>query len=120
MKSTLKIILFGFLLWLTVFIASVAIYPVKQSNPTFFETLIAIILSTSTVLFGHVFFKSEKLILGKCIIVGLIWAIINIAFDLPLFLFGPMKRPLIDYMTDIGLTYVVIPIILSAFAYRKS
>jgi hypothetical protein len=119
MKKLLKTILFGFLLWLTVFVTSVIIFPLKQSNPPFFETLIAIILSTLTILFGHLFFKSEVLTLKRCITVGLIWATVNIVVDLPLFSYGPMKKPLTDYMTDIGLTYLIIPIILSVYAYRR-
>jgi hypothetical protein len=36
---------------------------------------------------------------------------VNILADLPLFSYGPMKKPFADYMTDIGLTYLIIPII---------
>jgi hypothetical protein len=57
--------------------------------------------------------------LKNCIITGLIWAVVNILIDLPLFSYGPMKKSLPDYFTDIGLTYSMIPIILSAFALRR-
>jgi len=120
MKQTGKIILFGFLLWLTVFIASFLIFPIKESNPPFFETLISIILTASTILYGHIYFKKEFLSLKKCISVGLFWAIINIGIDLPLFLLdSPMKMVFVDYMTDIGLTYLIIPLILLVYAYRR-
>jgi hypothetical protein len=42
---------------------------------------------------------------------GIIWMMVNILADLPLFSYGPMKKPFADYMTDIGLTYLIIPII---------
>lgn len=119
MKNIGKIILFGFLLWLTVFAASFIIFPIKQSNPPFFETLISIILSASTVLYGYLYYRKEVITLKNCIITGLIWAAVNILIDLPLFSYGPMKKSLPDYFTDIGLTYLMIPIILSAFALRR-
>ena len=119
MKRIGKIILFGFLLWLTVFVGSFFIFPVKQTDPIFFETLISIILVACTVLYGHIFFDKEKLILKNCIAVGLTWAIINIAIDLPLMFYGPMKKTFPEYMTDIGLTYLIIPIILSVYAFRR-
>ncbi len=119
MKHIGKIFLFGFLLWLTVFVGSFFIFPVKQANPLFFETLISIILAVCTVLYGHIYFDQEKLTLKHCITVGLTWTIINIAIDLPLFSYGPMKKTFVDYMTDIGLTYLMIPIILSVYAFRR-
>lgn len=119
MKNFGKIILFGFLLWLTVFAGAFIIFPLKESNPLFFETLISIILAAATVLYGNIYFRNETISLRKCITTGLTWALINILIDLPMFSFGPMKRSFAEYMTDIGLTYLMIPIILSAFALRQ-
>lgn len=114
-----KVLLYGFLLWLTVFAGSFFIFPIKESNPLFFETLISLILAAATVLYGYIYFRNERISLKSCLIVGFGWALLNIAIDLPLFSYGPMKKELIDYMTDIGLTYLMIPIILSAFAYKR-
>ena len=110
---------YGILLWLTVFIAAFLIFPLKQSNPPFFETLITIVLCASTVAYGNLYFKKEDMTLKACLTTGVVWALINVAIDLPLFSFGPMKRPVTDYMTDIGLTYLVIPVITSVYAYRR-
>lgn len=119
MKGFLRTLVFGVLLWLVVFIGAMIVFPVKRSDPVFFETLMAIILSAATVAAGRIFFRAEDISLKKCIGTGLTWMIVNMAIDLPLFSFGPMKRPFVDYMTDIGLTYLIIPVILSAFASRK-
>ena len=118
-KKAGKILLYGFLLWLTVFAGSIIIFPIKADDPIFFETLISLILAASTVLFGHLYFYKEKPSLKRCLIIGFSWAALNILIDLPMFSYGPMKRPFIEYMTDIGLTYLMIPIILSVFAYRS-
>jgi hypothetical protein len=118
MKHLIKIILFGFLLWLTVFIGAFAAFPFKRSP--LFETLVSIVLAAATVFYGWRFFRREIVTLKNCIVVGLIWALVNIVIDLPLFSFGPMKKDLADYFADIGLTYLMIPIILSAFAFKKA
>ena len=115
-----KILIYGFLLWLTVFAGSILIFPIKDQDPIFFETLISLILAASTVLFGHLYFKNEILSLKYCLIVGICWTLINIGIDLPMFSYGPMKRTFLEYMTDIGLTYIMIPIILSVFAFRTN
>ena len=120
MKRLGKIVLYGFLLWLSVFAGSVVIFPVKASDPIFFETLISLILASATVVFGYLYFKTEKASWRSCLRVGIIWILVNIAIDLPLFSYGPMKRPIAEYMTDIGLTYLMIPIILLAFSLGRN
>jgi len=119
MKNIGRIVLLGFLLWLTVFAASFFIFPLKESNPPLFETLISIILAASTVLYGFIYYRKEIITLKSCITLGLIWTAVNILIDLPLFSYGPMKKSLPDYFTDIGLTYLMIPVILTAFALGK-
>ncbi|MFZ4545067.1 MAG: hypothetical protein ACOYOA_13515 [Saprospiraceae bacterium] len=120
MKHAGKIVLYGFLLWLTVFIISFLIFPLKESNPPFFETLISISLTASAIFYGHIYFKKEVLTTKKCVSTGLFWAMINIVIDLPLFLLdSPMKMAFTDYLTDIGLTYMIIPLVLLVYAYRR-
>jgi drug/metabolite transporter (DMT)-like permease len=114
-----KTLLFGFILWVSVFVVSLGLFNIKQTDPIFFETLITITLTVFTTLYGYIFFKKEKPLFKKSLVVGIIWLLINIAIDLPMFSFGPMKRPFINYMMDISFTYLVIPIILSIFSYKN-
>jgi hypothetical protein len=111
-----KLLGFGVLLWASVFISSFIIFPLKLSNPPFFETLISIILCLFTVIASIIYFKDFVPGLKKGVSTGIIWMILNIVIDLPLFSFGPMKKPLTDYFTDIGLTYLIIPIITTGMA----
>jgi drug/metabolite transporter (DMT)-like permease len=119
LKFIVKTLLFGLILWASVFVVSFGLFNIKRTDPIFFETLITITLTVFTTLYGYIFFKKEKPLLKKSLIVGIIWLLVNIAIDLPMFSFGPMKRPFINYMTDIGFTYLVIPIILSIFSYKN-
>ena len=91
-----KTLLFGLILWASVFIVSFGLFPVKQADPIFFETLITITLTVFTTLYGYIFFKKEKPLLKKSLVVGIIWLLVNIAIDLAMFSFGPMKRPFIN------------------------
>jgi uncharacterized protein YacL len=93
-KNIGKTILFGFLLWLSVFIAAFLIFPLKQTNYPFFETLITIFLSGFTVLYGYLFFKKEPVSFARTIKTGFIWLLVNILIDIPLFTYGPIKKQL--------------------------
>lgn len=54
----------------------------------------------------------------KAAAVGGLWMALAIALDAPFFLFGPaqMRLSIDDYASDIGLGYVLIPIICVAIA----
>lgn len=46
--------------------------------------------------------------------IGLIWMVLNLILDSFIFIWGPLARPLGDYIKDIGLMYLLIPIITTA------
>jgi hypothetical protein len=58
------------------------------------------------------------------LLIGISWYIINIALDLFMFMpASPMQMSFVDYMMDIGLTYVIIPVItmgMGFMAHNKS
>jgi uncharacterized membrane protein YpjA len=68
--------------------------------------------------FTFLYFKDLKNDFFKeGIIIGIVWLVINIVFDLFMFMEGPMKMSIADYMMDIGFTYLMIPIITIGFGY---
>ena len=117
MKAIGKLILYGVLLWITVFISSIIIFPLKENDPPFFETLIAVFLCLFTVIAAVLYFKDKAPTVKSAFTAGITWMAINIIIDLPLFSAGPMKKTLADYFTDIGLTYLIIPIITTGIAF---
>jgi hypothetical protein len=52
-------------------------------------------------------------------LIGAVWAVLSILFDLPLFMAGPMHMHIADYVQDIGVTYLMIPIITVALGYQR-
>lgn len=118
MKNLLKILLWGFLLWMGVFVVSFIIFPLKQTNNPLFETLMAVSLTGGSVLFSILLFKNiEEDYLKTGVQVGFIWLVENILIDLPLFSYGPMAMTWSDYFQDIGFTYFIIPIVTIGFGW---
>jgi hypothetical protein len=49
--------------------------------------------------------------------VGGLWLLISMVFDLFMFSWGPMAMSFADYMKDIGLTYLIYPIVTIGIGY---
>ena len=124
MNKYVKLIGFGFFIWLVPFLVSFVIFPLRSSNRPLFESIMPVILVLAVMIFSVLYFKKiEQRALKKGILVGIVWFIISIALDLLLFLPpSPMHMSFVDYMMDIGLTYLIIlliPIGMSALGDKK-
>ena len=118
MNKYLKIGLFGFLLWMIPFAVSAIIFPLRISQRPLFESIMPVIIAIWTVFFS-IFYLSRKknYFLKEGIFIGIAWLSISIVLDLMIFIVGPLKMPLWDYVTDIAVTYLMIPAITSGFGY---
>ncbi len=117
---SLKIVLlYGVLLWLIPFLVSFLVFPFKTIFPPFFETVMAITLTLGGVVFAILYFRRlQGDFLKQGIVVGAIWFAMSVLIDLPLFIFGgPMQMSFANYMLDIGLTYLIYPIVTIGFGY---
>ena len=119
MNKYLKILLFGFLTWLVPFAVSFVVFPFKATNRGLFETVMAVTVTAVAVLFAILYLRrTTNRFLRNGILIGAIWFVVNIVIDLFLFLPpSPMQMSLVDYMTDIGFTYLIYPIITIGFGY---
>ncbi len=118
MKSIKRTILYGFLLWLIPFVVSIPIFPLKEAQSPVFETIMPIVLTICVVFFSFLYFrKMNSGYLSESIKLGIIWFVISIIIDLPMFMWGPMKMSVINYMMDIGFTYLIYPIVTIGFGY---
>jgi hypothetical protein len=106
-----KAVLFGFLIWLAVFVVAFAIFPLRESSRPLFESIMPVALASATAVLAAVYFNGLKEgYLKEGVILGCLWLAINVLIDLPLMLLGgPMKMTLGEYVADIGLTYLIIP-----------
>jgi hypothetical protein len=119
MNKYVKVGLFGFLTWLVPFAVSFVAFPFKTSQRPLFESIMAVAVTATAVLFSVLYFRKVKMgFVQEGVLVGIAWFAINIIIDLPLFMLeGPMKRSFADYMMDIGLTYLIYPIVSLGFGY---
>ena len=120
MKKYVKwIIGFGILIWLIPFLVSFVVFPLKDSNRPLFESIMPVVLTITVVTFSILFFKRvDKEFMKEGFIVGIVWFTISIVIDL--FMFIPessMHMSLVDYIMDIGLTYLIILVIPVGFGY---
>jgi uncharacterized membrane protein YpjA len=115
-----KMVGFGFLSWLIVFAAAMAMYPWRVHNRPLFESAIAVVLAATTVTLAGIFFRRATDVRGwHGFVVGFVWATINMGVDLAVFSVGPMRMALPDYLADIGVTYLMIPVLTTALALQR-
>jgi hypothetical protein len=112
MKSIKFALLYGFLIWLIVFAVSIVAFPLREPNWPLFESIMPVALTACVTVFAVAYFRRVDIKpLRHGIWLGLIWLAVNLALDQLMFSWGPMKMSLADYMSDIGVTYLLIPII---------
>ncbi len=111
-----RALLFGFLVWLIPFVVAFAIFPLRQSARPLFESIMPVTLTLVVVAFGLTYFKGvTRGFVREGVFLGLLWMAVSWVIDAPLMLLGgPMKMSIGDYAADIGLTYLIMPIVTVA------
>ncbi|MBI5060696.1 MAG: hypothetical protein HZB67_00100 [Candidatus Aenigmarchaeota archaeon] len=112
MKSNKLAILYGVLVWLVPFITGFLAYSIRTSNRVLFESAMPVVVAFSVVLFSTLYLKNVGgNFLKEGILLGILWFVISIAIDLVMFMpESPMKMSFAEYIMDIGLTYLIIPV----------
>jgi len=117
MKSLKYLISYGVLVWLLPFVFSVLIFFLHASQRVLFESLMTIALVFTIVLFTNLYFKNKERNLRVGIMLGIVWVLMSLSFDFLFYIVGPAKMSVTDYIKDIGITYLTIPIITIGFTY---
>lgn len=116
-KAIKTAISFGVLVWLLPFVFSVLIFFLHTKERPLFESLMSVFGVFTAVLFTNLFFKNKDKNLKEGIVLGLIWVLISLSFDFLFFIVGPIRMGVADYVKDIGISYLAIPIITIGFTY---
>ncbi|MCS7092481.1 MAG: hypothetical protein NZM26_03965 [Patescibacteria group bacterium] len=113
--------LFGVLLWLIPFLLAFIIFPLRQDDRVFFESIMPVAIAVTTAILGvRYFMKTEKVVPEEGLALGLIWMIISLFLDYPMFTYGPMKMEYALYWKDIGFTYLIIPTVTIGLSFVAS
>ncbi len=119
MNKNLKIVLFGFLVWLIPFAVSFFIYPIKTPMYSLFESIMSILIAVSAVIFSCLYFRSiETNFVMEGVVTGIVWFVIAVVMDLLMFLpASPMHMGFTDYMMAVGVKYLIILVITIGSGY---
>lgn len=109
---------YGFLMWLLPFAVSLLIFPLRGSARPLFESLMAVVVAASAVGVGIGYLRPGKgQFLREGLALGLAGLLVNVGLDTLMFSGGPMRMGFAEYWMDIGLTYLMIPIITGGMGY---
>jgi len=121
MQSMKRAFAYGFLVWLLTLLVSMALFPLKRSWPVLFDSIMPVALALCAVIFANRYFQGcAASSLKEGLWLGAIWLIMNWLLDWPLFSHWQMKMSMVNYIADIGLTYLMLPIITVGIAYQAA
>jgi hypothetical protein len=108
-------------MWLLPFVVAFASFPLKESWRSLFESIMALTVAAVTVLLALWYFRrAPQPTATEGLLLGLLWLAISVAIDLPLMLSPPISYTPQEYVADIGVTYLMIPVITSGTSIAKS
>jgi hypothetical protein len=115
-----SVVLYGLLVWVVPFVAAMLLYPFRETERPLFEAIMPVVLVGVTVVASARYFATHR---GggpaAGALVGVVWMAISLVLDLLLFVIGPIQMPLLEYVKDIALTYLLIPIITVGLASTR-
>jgi hypothetical protein len=116
MKSWKRALGLGVLMWLVPFVVAFLVFPFHESARPLFESVMAVAVAGSAAGLGYLYVRSGAST-AEGLRLGLIWFVLCVLIDAPLMLLGgPMQMTVADYMADIGLTYLAIPVVTTGLA----
>ena len=108
----------GFLLWFVPFLISFLVFPLRVSHLAFFEAIMTAVLALCVTPLAIFYFRKAKLVsVREGALLGVLWLAVSLLMDLLMFSWGPMQMPLPEYLSGIGLNYLVYPVFTIGFGY---
>ena len=121
-KTIRRAVIFGFFVWLIPFVVAFAIYPLHESSRPLFESIMPVSIAIAVTVFGVRYLRAvHARFLQEGALLGLLWLVISVVIDAPLMLLGgPMQMTVAQYAADIGVTYLMIPVITIGIAVARA
>jgi hypothetical protein len=117
MTSWRRALLLGFVVWLVPFVVAFGVFPLKDSWRSLFESIMPVTLALVVIAAAVAYVRRlPASSAGEGLRLGVLWLTMSVLIDLPLMLSPPMNYTLDEYAADIGLTYLMIPIITTGIA----
>jgi ethanolamine transporter EutH len=110
--ARVRLVVYGLLEWAIPFAVAFAMAPARDNWRSLFESVMAVTLAvTTTIAALSLLCRNNQQYVATGITAGIVWMVMSIVIDLPLMLSEPIAMPLQEYSADIGLTYLMIPVI---------
>jgi hypothetical protein len=104
-----RAILTGLGVWAIPFAISLVIFP-WRANRALFESVMAVSLTVVAVGFSRGYFQ-KPVGVGISVGLGIVWMAVAMLLDIVVLVYGFKAMTLSGYVTDIGLTYLMLPVI---------
>jgi len=118
MKSIKSALLFALAVWVIPFLVAMFIFPIRESNRPLFESIMPVAVCIAVVIFTILYFKKiESNFVKEGVLLGILFFLVSFIIDLSMFMWGPMKMSFGEYLSDIGVTYLLMPVITIGFGY---
>jgi hypothetical protein len=113
MVSLRKALIYGVVVWLVPFAVAFAAFPLRESNRPLFESIMPVAVAGAVAGCAVRYFRVVTTdFKGEGLRLGLVWLLISVVIDAPLMLLGgPMHMSIGQYLADIGVTYLLMPVI---------
>lgn len=120
MRSWRRAVVLGVLVWLVPFAVAVSIMAIKDTWRSLFESLMAVTVAACVVAAALVYLRgAQQYSAREGLALGCLWLAISVGIDLPLMLSPPINYSLSEYVADIGVTYLMMPIITTGMASMR-
>ena len=100
----------GLVSWAIPFAVSFAAFPLKRVNAPLFEALMTLVLILTAGVLLRSYFRGRSVATGEAVVVGALWLAVNLVFDYPMFVYGPMQMAAAKYYSEIGVDYLIFPV----------
>lgn len=106
-------LIYGLGVWLIPFIVAMLVFPFRGSERALFESIMALTLVKTVLALGSKYLgRVKKNVANEAVMAGWTWLLMCVGLDMLFFTWGPMKMSIRDYVYDIGVTYLTIPVIM--------
>jgi hypothetical protein len=111
MNKNLKIVNYGFLVWLIPSLVSVT-STFFSGAMNIFEIISAVAIAVTVIVFSYLYLSSITVnFIKEGVLIGISWLIINIVLDLILIAAGISQLSLTSYVMYVAPLYIIIPAI---------
>lgn len=117
MKKKSRIVFYGICIWAIPFLLGMLAFPLNQSAPALFDTVMAVGLTVAATLFASLYVRRHSTLSGRAALAtGFGWMLICLLIDFPILVVG-LGMGWKSYISDVGATYLIVPIVLYGIAY---